>query len=527
MFDLLIKNAKIFDGEVFLEPGLFVGITGAEIVYIGSIKEAAKRVIDAEGNVLSPGFIDIHSHSEFTVLANPSSDSKIRQGVTTEITGNCGSGPWPVKNAAVARTKERLSSLGLKLEWDSLRDYFGLVSNLRPAVNIGVLIGLGNVRSSVVGYENRTPGKEELEEMKKLVDEGMNHGALGISSGLMYPPGVYAGVDEIISCAGVAGRYGGVYSTHMRNESEGLVEAVEEALKIGRESNIKVQISHLKTVGRLNWDKLEKVCNLIEQARRDGLDVTCDRYPYTASYTSLDIVLPDWIFEGGNAKELERLKDPSIRAKLAGGLEREKNDSYWHTVKILSVSSQGNKELEGSSVAEIARMNNKKPVDILFELLIEEKLEVYAAFFNMSEENLFKIIGKDYCMIGSDAASRKDTGKLANSKVHPRAYGTFPRVAGRFVRENRLSLEDALYKMTGQPSRKLKIKDRGFIKRGWKADLVLFNPAMLEDTASFEYSHRYPKGISSVIVNGVTTVDNGEYTGSNGGKIVCAQQPKK
>lgn len=527
MFDLLIKNAKIFDGEVFLEPGLFVGVKGPEIIYIGGVKEAAKRVIDAAGNILSPGFIDIHSHSEFTVLANPSSDSKIRQGVTTEITGNCGSGPWPVRNAAGERTKERLSSLGLKLEWDSLRDYFCSVAEVRPAVNVGVLIGLGNVRGSVIGYENKAPGAEGLAEMKRIVDEGMTHGALGVSTGLMYPPGVYAGAGEIIACAEVAGRHGGIYSTHMRNESEALVEAVEEALKVGRESNVKVQISHLKTVGKANWDKLEKACGLIEQARREGLDVNCDRYPYTASYTSLDIVLPSWVFEGGNAKELERLKDPSIKGKLAERLETEKNDSYWHTVKVLSVSSREKKGLEGRSVAEIAQMKGRKPVDVFFELLIEERLEVYAAFFNMSEDNLFKIIGKDYCMIGSDAASRKDSGKLADSKVHPRAYGTFPRVAGRFVRENRLSLEDALYKMTGQPSRKLKLKDRGFIKRGWKADLVIFDSAMLEDTASFEYPHRYPNGISSVIVNGVITVEHGEYTGVNGGEIVCAHQPKR
>ncbi|MDD5644804.1 MAG: D-aminoacylase [bacterium] len=520
MFDLLIKNAKIFDGEVFLAEGLSVGTQGPKIVYIGKLKEQAKRVIDAEGLVLSPGFIDIHSHSEFTVLSNPSSDSKIKQGVTTEITANCGSGPWPVEGAAGERIKERVASLGLELGWDSLGGYFDSVLKAGPAINIGALIGLGNVRGSVVGYENKVPGKEELGRMRALIDEGMKEGALGISSGLMYPPGVYAGTDEVISCAEAAGRFGGIYATHMRNESEGLVESVKEALKIGKEANIKVQISHLKTVGKSNWDKLEKVFSLIEQARKEGIDVTCDRYPYTASYTSLDIVLPHWMFEGGNTRELERLKDPVLREELGKCLEREKSESYWHGVKVLSVSTEENKELEGKSIMEIAGLRGRKAVDIFFDLLIRERLEVYAAFFNMSEENMFKIINKDYCMIGSDAASRKDSGKLAASKVHPRAYGTFPRAAGRFVRENRLTLEDALYKMTGQPSRKLKLKDRGFIRRGWEADLTLFDAAMLEDTASFEYSHRYPKGIKFVIVNGAVTVDNSEYTGVNGGTVV-------
>ena len=250
------------------------------------------------------------------------------------------------------------------------------------------------------------------------------------------------------------------------------------------------------------------------------MDVTCDRYPYSASFTSLDIVLPEWVYEGGNAEEIKRLRNPEIRRKLAEQLRKEKSNKYWNRVKIVSVSTDKNKPFEGKSVLEIAGFKNSNPIDVFFDLLLEESLGVYALFFNMNEKNLFKILGKTYCMVGSDAASRADYGKLGESMVHPRAYGTFPRTAGRFVRNGKLDLEDALYKMTGQPSRKLKLKDRGFIRKGLAADLVLFDPGNLADTATFDYPHKYPEGIRCVIVNGAVTAEEGEHTGAQAGKVI-------
>lgn len=520
MLDILIKGARVFDGEIFLVGDICVGVREGKIISVGKTCGKAKRVIDAAGLVLAPGFIDIHSHSEFTVLFNPESESKICQGVTTELVANCGFGPWPCENAAGKRLKERLECFGLKLEWNSLQGYFDFLAKVRPSVNIGVFIGHGNVRASVIGYENRAPDEKEMKHMRGLVEGGMKQGAFGLSTGLMYPPGVYAKKPELIECAKAASSFGGIYVTHMRNESGDIINSIQEALKIGYEANIKVQISHLKVAGRQNWDKIDEVFSLIEGARKSGMDVTCDRYPYSASFTSLDIVLPSWVYEGGNAEEIKRLRNPETRRKLAEQLRKEKSDEYWDRVKIASVSTDKNKPFEGKSVLEIANFKNSNPVEVFFDLLLEESLGVYAIFFNMSEKNLFKILGKTYCMVGSDAASRVDYGKLRQSMVHPRAYGTFPRAAGRFVRDGKLNLEDALYKMTGQPSRKLKLKDRGFIRKGLAADLVLFDPGSLADTATFDCPHKYPGGIKHVIINGTVTVEEGEHTGARAGTVV-------
>ena len=294
MLDVLIKGARVFDGEIFLIGDVCVGVKWGKIASIGKSFGKAKRIINASGLVLTPGFIDIHSHSEFTALVNPKSESKICQGVTTELVANCGFGPWPCKNAAGSRLKERLECHGLKLEWNSLQGYFDFLAKVRPSVNMGVFIGHGNVRASVIGYENRVPDEKEIKHMRGLVEEGMKQGAFGLSTGLMYPPGVYAKELELIECAEAASSFGGIYVTHMRNESGNIINSIQEALKIGHEANIKVQISHLKVAGEQNWDKIDEVFSLIEGARESGMDVTCDRYPYSASFTSLDIVLPEY-----------------------------------------------------------------------------------------------------------------------------------------------------------------------------------------------------------------------------------------
>ena len=523
MFDILIKDARIINGSESPAFEGSIGIKGERIAAIGDLSESqAKTVIDANGLAVSPGFIDIHAHSEFTLLADPRGEGKVMQGVTTEVSGNCGLSAGPLYGDYFERRKGDLKELGLDLSWRDLDEYFDLVETVGVSLNFASLIGHGNLRGSVVGYGNRKPTEKEMEKMKSLLRDSMKAGGFGLSSGLIYPPGVYSETEELIELAKVVKEFGGFYASHMRSEGDKLLEAISEAIRIGEESGIPVQISHLKTGGERNWHKLEGAFGLIEAARERGIDVTADRYPYTASSTDLDAILPSWAYEEGVEAELKRLSDPDTRERLKKEiLTQHPKDDYWETVMVAAVDTEKNRVFEGKTMAEVAREMKKEPCDALFDFLLEEKLRISAIYFSMSEENLRRILQRPYVMVGSDSSARAINGPTRLGKPHPRTFGSFPRVLSKFVREEKvLTLEDAVKKMASLPARRLGLNDRGVIKNGAFADLVIFNPDRVHDTASYTEPYAYPMGIRHVIVNGTFVVRDGAHTGKMAGKVL-------
>lgn len=512
-YDLLIKNAEIFDGTKTPGYKADIGVKGSRIVQIGMIDESsALMTIDAEGRVVCPGFIDMHSHSDFTILANPRSESKIRQGVTTEVIGNCGMSAAPRYEEALKRGHEMCQDFGFTCSWKSVADYFSLLEDTGIGINIISLAGHGNIRTSVMGYTNSTATDAQLSKMKSLLEDSLNAGCFGISSGLIYPPGCFTPTDELIELCKVVAEFDGIYATHMRSEGDKLLEAIDETLDIGKESGARVHISHLKTSGQGNWHKLQAVFDKLDNCP----DVTVDRYPYTAGSTGLDAVLPSWMYEGGTNKEMERLQDTEIRNRLI--LELSGEDSRdWSTVMISSVWNKANKNWVGKRLSELMQGE----IEPLLDFLISEECKTEAIFFSMSEDNLQQILKKTYVMIGSDASSRATYGILAQDMVHPRGFGTFPEVLGYYVREKKiLSMEDAVWKMTLLPAKTLKIPDRGQIKEGYFADIVVFDPATINSTATYESPLSYPTGIDFVILNGEIVVAHGEQTGKTCGKVL-------
>jgi N-acyl-D-amino-acid deacylase len=523
MFDILIKNGCVVDGTGSPARMQDIGIRGDTISAVGNLDTRASReIVMAQGHLVCPGFIDMHSHSDFNLLVQPAGRGKIYQGVTTEVCGNCGASGAPLAGPALEQRRKSLSAIGVNITWSTMHEYVALLERRQLYCNVVPLIGHGNVRGSVLGYENRMPSAEELEQMKHLVEEGMDAGAWGLSSGLFYPPGVYADAEEIVSLAKIVASCGGIYASHIRSEEDLVVEAIEEALRIGREARISVQISHLKTMGEKNWHKLPLIFEKIEDAVQDGVDVAADRYPYTAASTDLDALLPAWACAGGIDAELARLRQEHERSKIFSWILADRDaEQVFSKVRISRVFTERNKPHEGRTVAEAAEVLNKSIQDTFFDLLIEEQLRVGAIFFSMSEDNLQKIYQKDYVMIGSDSAVWDIEGPLGEGKPHPRGFGTFPRVLKKYVFEHKvLSLEQAIKKMTGQPAAKIGLKDRGFIKEGYKADLVILNKETVSDRATYENPHQFPAGISHVMVNGRWAIRDAIATGIFPGKVL-------
>ncbi|AEH51387.1 N-acyl-D-amino-acid deacylase family protein [Pseudothermotoga thermarum] len=523
MFDLLIINGKIIDGTS--NPWFYgdIAVKDGKIIQVGFIKEKkAKRIIDVSGLFVCPGFIDIHSHSDLEPMANYRCESKVRQGVTTEVVGNCGDSAAPVFGQAYEDQKKATEEYELKLTWQIVAQYLDALQNSKPSINYAMLIGHGTIRKSVMGYDNRKPTADELEKMKELVKQAMEEGAFGISTGLLYPPGSFADVEEIIELCKVVAKYGGYYATHMRSEGDWLEQSVAETIEIGKQANISVQISHHKAFGKQNYGKVEKTLRMIEQARKNGIDVTCDVYPYTATSTSLASILPSWVHEGGKEKMLERLKNNEIRRKIAEQIDPvQRRISGYENLYISYVSSDKNKWCEGKSVQQIAHQLNKEPIDVVLDLIIEEKAHVGMIRFAMDEEDVKKVISSPYSMIGSDGSALAPYGILSKGHPHPRNYGTFPRVLARYVRELEvISLEEAIRKMTSFPAQRLGLSDRGLIKPNMAADIVVFDFDKVKDTATHEEPKRYPEGIEYVIVNGVITVEKGEHTDARVGKVL-------
>jgi N-acyl-D-amino-acid deacylase len=524
MFDIVISNGKIIDGSGRLPYRGSIGIKGDMILKIEATTSlSGKRIIDAEGMVVSPGFVDIHGHSDYFLLVNPQAESKVRQGVTTEIGGNCGYSAAPIfGKEADEREVEYRKQFSLDLNWHTVQEYSELLKRIGISMNFAILLGHNTIRASVMGKENRAPGKKELEDMCIAVEKGMNEGAFGLSTGLIYSPACFAKIDEMVALNNVVKRYKGVFTTHMRSEDDLVLEAMNEVIEIARQTHVPLQISHLKTSRERNWNKLDRMFQVIERAIDEGLDITCDRYPYIASNTGLQAILPDWASEGDKKTRIDRLRDGTVREKIRNEIvKKHPEPDYWKTIVISTVVSEKNNKYEGMSIADASGIVGKEPFDFTMDVLTEEEMNVSANYFTMSEENLVKIYRKPYTMIGSDSACRAHYGPLAEGKPHPRAFGTFPRVLAVYVREKGImDISTAVKKMTSDPCRKLGIQKRGELREGFYADMVIFNPDTIMDKATFSEPIQYPEGIDYVIVNGNITVEKGEHTGCKSGRVL-------
>jgi len=506
IYDVLVRNGTIVDGlgnPPF--PG-DVAIRGDRIVAVGNVPAGAKarRTIDATGLFVAPGFVDVLDHSGGALRRDGRAESKVRMGVTTAITGEGGT-PAPI---------------------ESLDEYFANVESTGIAINLGTFVGAGQVRRLVLGEVNRAPSPEELSQMCGFVEMAMRKGALGLTSALIYTPASFSTTEELIALATVASRYGGIYASHIRNEGDGLLEAIDEAIAIGETSGAPVEIFHLKCSGRANWGRMPEALARIEAARLRGLDVTADQYPYTASSTSLTATVPDWVHEGGDDAFLARLRDPVQRAKVreamtpafAGDAPSRRMLDTWDAVRIASVASAKNRPLQGQTVEAIAKEREVDPRDAVIDLLLEENLRVGALYFKMSEEDVRTALRVPWLHVGSDggASTEADT-----SRSHPRRFGTFTRILGHYVRDEKvLPLEEAVAKMTSRPARKFRLRDRGRLEPGAYADVVVFDLENLEDRATFEEPNRYPKGMRNVFVNGECVLDGEAHTGALPGRVL-------
>ncbi|UCD35417.1 MAG: D-aminoacylase [Nitrospiraceae bacterium] len=526
--DYLITGGIVIDGshDGSSPVEADVAVQGDLIAAVGRLSHlTARQTIDARGLIVCPGFIDTHAHSEFTVLADGRAAGKAAQGMTTEINGNCGLSAAPLYGAARERREAELNELGIRERWSTFSEYFRLLESKGIALNFATLAGHGNIRASVVGYDDRPPDDNEMAAMRGLLRAAMTEGAAGLSTGLIYPPGLYADTPEIISLACEAAGHNGIYATHMRNEGDELIESLEEVVSIASGSGVRCHVSHLKTSGKKNWRKIGNALDVIDEARKRGLSVTCDRYPYTASSTDLDTVLPGWAYEGGHAQEIARLKNERTRLRR-DVLMGFGGPSDWKKVMVSSVRSKKNKWMEGRTVVEIAAAQRKNEIDSVFDLLIEEDLAAGAVFFTMNEDNLAAILRKDYTAIGSDSAARSFDGVTAAGVPHPRGFGTCPRLLGKYVRDRGvLTLSQAVYRMTGLPASIFQIRGRGVIKEGFFADITVFDPVNVQDTADYRSPFQRPEGIHHVFINGTPVVFHGKGTDALPGRLLRKSVP--
>jgi len=523
MYDLVILGADLIDGTGASARRADLAVADDRITEIGRIEPSrGRRVIEGDGLTLTPGFVDIHSHSDYHLLLQPTADSAVRQGVTLEIGGNCGYaaapiwGTWLAERATIYR-----DVYGLDHSWQGVADYFDRLEALGISENFGLLMGHNTLRGSAMGGASRSPSSKELDAMVEAARRGMAEGALGLTTGLVYAPACFSMPDELAAIAVAVREAGGILACHMRSESDGLLEAIEEIIDVASRAKIPLQISHLKTSGERNWPKLPEAFRLIEEARARGLDVSCDRYPYTASNTGLQAVLPTWALEGGRQERLERLRNPEARGRIAQELEEHYATDYWSRLMLSEVTREEHRRYEGLLVTEAARLDGKPPIDFVIDLLIAEQAQVDAIFFTMCEENLEAILTRSYTMIGSDSGCRSHEGPLSRGRPHPRTFGTFPRVLGHYVRKRGLlDLPIAVRKMTWDPCRKLGLSARGRLQPGCIADLVLFDPVTIADRATYEAPIQYSVGLHHVFVNGVAVVEGGEHTGARPGRAI-------
>ena len=524
-YDLMIIGGTVFDGSG--SPGVRadIAVKGGKIAAIGASLDSSKarEVIEAKGMAVAPGFIDPHTHTDIHLLVNPKAESKIRQGVTTEVGGNCGGSCVPVADKDFEERKELLKErFDLDLTWNDITGFFGQLEKRGSAVNYAMLVGNGTLRNMVIGPYDRPATEEELTRMKRLVTENMQAGAVGLSSGLEYAPSNFASTEELVELCREVARYGGKYATHMRSEDDLLLEAIDEAVTIARDAQVSLQISHFKACYRRNWDKLDAAFEKVEQAQKELGNVLCDRYSYHAYSTGLSMFFPMWAREGETEDFINRLKDESLDSRIREYvMEREEMIGSWDNVLISSVHTDGNKHVVGKTVLAAAKEAGKPGYEFARDLIIEEENRVSMIGFAMSEDNLKRVLAHPRVVVGSDGNSLADYGPLSEGIPHPRSYGTFPRVLGRFVREEQIMpLETAVRKMSGLTADQFGFTGRGYLREGYFADAVVFNPDTVIDRATWSEPHTYPAGIDYVVVNGRIVIREGEHTGELPGMIL-------
>ncbi len=527
-FDIVIRGGTVYAGDGSEPLKADIAIRGDRIAKIGTIDETAEKTIDASGLAVSPGFINMLSWATETLIEDGLSQSDVRQGVTLEVMGEGWSmGPW---NAAMKEEVFRLSSdIKFDIEWTTLGEYLQYLEDRGISNNVASFVGATTVRIHVLGYEDRAATPDELQQMQQLVAGAMEEGALGVGSSLIYAPAFYSSTEELIALNRVAARYGGRYISHIRSEGSQLIEAVEELITIAREAGIGAEIYHLKAAGKDNWDKLEDVFRLVEAARAEGLDISADMYTYTAGATGLDAAMPPWVQEGGHEAWVERLRDPEIRARVIEEIRQPGEDweNLYHAAGgaenliLLGFKNDDLKPLTGKTLAEVSAMRGTSAEDTIIDLVIEDDSRVGTAYFLMSEENIRKKIARPWVAFGSDAESMAPEGVFLKSNPHPRAYGTFARLLGKYVREEGLiSLSEAIRRLTSFPADNLGIEGRGRLKENYYADITIFDPASITDHATFSEPHQYATGVQHVLVNGVPVLLNGEHTGAKPGRFV-------
>lgn len=527
MLDILIKNGTVVDGTGKPAFKADVGVSDGRIAVVAKdIEQETAWTVDAQSLHVAPGFVDPHTHSDLTLLVDPRAESKIRQGVTTEVIGNCGFSPAPLMGAAVEEMNAKAANLSLEVTWQSMAEYLDHLRNPGTILNVVPLLGHNTVRGAVIGYDDVQPTPEQQAEMERVVEEAMEQGARGLSTGLYYPPGYYAKTEEVIGLARAAARHGGIYASHVRSESDLVLEAVAEAIEIGEKANIQVEIAHLKLESYRNWHNIDRLVALLDDTQARGLRVGCDQYPYIACSTWLAAMLPYWAQAGGSKAVAERLRDPEVRAELRR--DWEENRAEWdnrtgiRNWTDLVVSDCPNRpSLLGKSIYEIAEAEGKDPLEAAFGLIVVSEGLAACVWFTQREENVQTLMRHPMVVVGSDGSSLKPEGVLGQRQVHPRSYGTFPRVLGRYVREERvLSLEEAVKKMTSITADRFGLTDRGVIREGAWADLVLFDADTVIDKATFTEPHQYPVGIPYVVVNGQVVIDQDVYTGALPGRVL-------
>ena len=528
-YDIIIRHGRVVDGSG--QPGFLadVAITKDRIVRIGNLQNAtATREIDARGQIVAPGFIDMLGQSEQYVLIDPRAMSKVMMGVTTEITGE-GESIAPVNDRILKEQEDFNRRFNLTVDWRTLGEYFNRLDKQGAGVNLGTFVGATQIREYVIGYDNRPPSPAELNQMKKLVADAMKDGALGVSTSLQYVPARFAKTDEIVELAKVAHQFGGIYITHQRSEANAIDDSMKEVFEIARRANIPAEIWHFKTAYKKNWGRMPEMLRRIAAARRQGLKITADVYPYIAGSTSLSACLPPWALEGGTDKMVARLQDEETRKRLKS--EIPVDSKSWENIYLGSggpsgilIGSVTNRELEkwqGKRLSEIASAQNKDPLDALLDFIIADHGQTGAIFFMMQESDMLAALKSPFVSICTDSGARATDGLLAGSKSHPRGWGTYPRILGRYVRDEKLMpLEFAIHKMTGLPAANVGLKQRGLLRQGYFADLTIFDPKTVIDRATFEEPNQYPVGINYVIVNGQIEVDNGNRTPALAGRVL-------
>lgn len=524
MLDIVIKNGRIVDGTG--NPWFFgsVGVKDGIITHVGAVDVESKDVIDAKGLIVSPGFIDGHSHSDLLVLKDSNYDIKLQQGVTTEVVGNCGLAPAPFVKKREMLLKEYIEPVigdtPWAWPWETVGEYIDVLGKEKLSENVSTYVAHGALRIAVMGFENRLATKKEMEAMKDLFEEGMKAGAIGLSIGLLYSPGRYASKEEIAELCSVLPKYNGILSTHIRGEGNNLIPSVKEVIWIAEKSGVSLHVSHLKAAGKRNWGDVMKAIDLIEDARARGMDITCDVYPYDAGSTTLTTLLPPWSLEGGIPACLDRIRNASTREKIKNEVSEEQKDwdnlvvsTGWENVIISSISI--NKQFEGRSILDISKELGKDPIDTTLDLLLEESGNIGIVYYHMSSSDVEQVIKWDKSLIISDSLG------CATGKPHPRTFGTFPRLFAKYVREDKvLSLEQAVRKVTAFPVQRFSLGKRGLIIPGYHADLTVFDHEKIKDISTYQDPIRYPDGISYVIVNGIKTIDHKRNLCSSGGQMI-------